>query len=112
MEQEPELVRPEGMVAQPIGKAGVFEILDPEFGTTTSLDVEGVERVRFVLAGGNDKADIGSFGQHLGLDNHPSFLLPTAGGVLCFPHEPHLLAGLGMPFGGLGNAIERYREKA
>ena len=58
MKQEPELVGPEAMVAEAIGAAGDFEILDPAFGFTT-IDVPVVERLGRIGPACDDKAGIG-----------------------------------------------------
>jgi len=84
MKEEPELIGPEGVVTQAIGEAGVFEVLDSELETTTAMDVEVVEGIRLVVAGRDHKADIGSFGQDFGLDDHASLVLPGTCRVLDF----------------------------
>jgi len=102
VQQEPELIGPEGMIAQPVGKAGIFEVFDPEFGSTTALDLEVIEGSGVVVAGGDHKADVETFGKDFGLDDDPTSLLPTPGGILGLAQQAHLVAGLGMPFGCCG----------
>src|ERR671923_2625380 len=49
MQEQPEVVGTEGVVAQAIGKAAGFEVLDPELGSTAPLDIPGVQGLGRIL---------------------------------------------------------------
>lgn len=55
---EPEGVGAEGMVTEPVGKAASFQVLAPELGSTTPLDVPGVEGFGDIVPVGDDKPEI------------------------------------------------------
>jgi hypothetical protein len=66
MEQQAELVRPEAVTTEPIGKAGALEVIDPLLGRT-ALHVPVVEGQRRRGARGDDEAHIRPLLEHLGL---------------------------------------------
>src|SRR5579859_2523237 len=56
MQEQPEGVGEEGVIAQPIDEAALLEILDPEFGTTAPLDIPVVENVGRIVPSRDDEA--------------------------------------------------------
>ena len=76
MQQQPDLVGPEAMTGQPVGKAGPFQVLDPVLGLA-AIDIPVVEvrgaSVRVVTT----KRVLVPFGQHLGLHDHPARMGPA-----------------------------------
>src|SRR5215207_6195872 len=57
MQQEPELVGPEAVVAETVGEAGALQVLDGVLAVAAG-DVPGVEDLGRVGAGGDDEAGI------------------------------------------------------
>src|SRR5258708_29579421 len=74
MEQQAELVAPEAVAAESVGKAGAFEIVDPLL-RLAPIDVPVVESQGRVGARGDHEARIGPLGQCLRLVDHPAHLL-------------------------------------
>ena len=73
MEQQAELIGPEAVAAEPIGKAAVLEIIDPLLGRAP-LHVPIVEGERSVSAGRDDEAEVGALVQRLGfVDDAPAY---------------------------------------
>jgi hypothetical protein len=91
-QQEPELIGPEPMIAQPIGEAAGLEVLDAGLGTISPLDVPGVHRLRRLLSGGDDEPGIWSFLQGFGFIDDPPLGLPGAGGLLPLGDQSDRLA--------------------
>src|SRR5262249_54590068 len=81
------------MAAQPVGKAGILEVLDPELGLAAAhipvVEGQGVQ----VRAAGHDETEVAAFLQLLGLIDDASRVRPRVGGVLPFTEEAYLRTG-------------------
>ena len=99
MQEQAELVGPEAMATEPVGKAAVFQIVNPLLGRA-ALHVPIVERQRSIRAGGDHEAGVGALGQGFGFVDHPALVRPGGGGIGGLAGQAHLLAGvLVLPLG-------------
>ena len=87
MEQQPELVGPEAMVAEAVGEAGDFEILDRVLAVA-ALDVPVVERLGRIRARGDHEAGVRPLRQRFGFDDHAPRVVPTLRLVDGLAEEP------------------------
>ena len=101
MEQQAELVGPEGMAAQAVGEAALLEILDAELGMIASLGIPGVERLGRVIPRGHDKAEIQALLQRFRLINHTPLMVPGARLILPVGDQPDFLPGFRPLLSGL-----------
>src|SRR5436305_8945001 len=53
VEEQPELIGPEGMTAQPIGEAVVLEVLDAQLWAIAPPGVPGVQRLGWIVPTGD-----------------------------------------------------------
>jgi hypothetical protein len=104
MQGQAEGIGPEAVVTQAVGEAGPFQILDPEL-RLAPVDIERIERGRFVGAGGDDEAGIGSLEEGFRLVDDAALPVPRARLVDGLRGQPGGLAG-GRPQ-GLGLLEER-----
>lgn len=96
MQQQAELIRHKGMVAQPIAMAGTLEVLDAVLGWPAAAHVPVIEIERLVGTRRHDEAGIRSLGQGPCLIDHPALMRLGASSILHRSREPDLLAGLGL----------------
>jgi hypothetical protein len=93
MQEQPELIGPEAEATEPIGKAAVFQILDPLLGGA-ALHVPVVEVQRWIGTRRDHEAGVGAFGQDFRLVDDPARMRPGVGGIRGLAGQAHLLAGL------------------
>ena len=86
------------IAAQAIGKAGGFEILDPQLSRpTTHMPVVAVRKGIWVRARGHDEAEVAAFVQLLGFVDDAPLVRSWLGCVAPIASQARILAGLVMP---------------